>query len=138
MKGAPTPARAEETRRPAATSTADDVRSSGAGPTAKTGRQGSGSGSRQRTRVGRPPVYPAGAIQKSFTLDARLIRRLEERAGDNLSQTVNDLLEHALEQEDMLAAAEEMAAAYDQSIDPDVEARAMALLLAGKAKDSQQ
>jgi len=80
-------------------------------------------------RTGRPALYPLGAVQKSFTLDSRLVKRLEERGGANVSQTVNERLGRALDQEDMLGAAQEMAAAYDTQIDPEIEKKAHTLLL---------
>jgi hypothetical protein len=94
--------------------------------------------SKTGARTGRPMAYPMGATQKSFTLDARLVRRLEEREGSNLSQTVNDLLQAALDQEDMLAAATEMAAAYETTIDPEVAARAAGFFRSVRPRGAKQ
>ncbi len=78
---------------------------------------------------GRKSSYSGRAVKKSFTLEDAVVQRLEARSRGNLSLTVNQLLEQALDHEEGLERIRELAKEMGTEIDPEIEARAMRYLL---------
>jgi len=78
---------------------------------------------------GRKTPYSGQTIKKSFTLTSAVVQRLESRSQGNLSLTVNQLLEQALDDEDELERIRDLASMMGAEVDPDIEATAMRYLL---------
>jgi hypothetical protein len=79
--------------------------------------------------AGRKTPYSSQTIKKSFTLASEVVQRLESRSQGNLSLTVNELLERALDREDELERIRDLASMMGTEVDPEVEVRAMQYLL---------
>jgi len=73
-------------------------------------------------RAGRPTNYKGKAISKSITLDSDLLEQLEKISNGNLSQTINEMLQRAIDLQRNLYHWDRFAEALGVEPDPELDA----------------